>query len=50
MNMSHCGVVHFSLFIAWLNFSAEVRLNSVSLENSSAFQWISNVKFPLKKA
>ena len=52
MHISHCGVVQFSVFIVWLrlNFSAEVRLNSVSLENSSAFQSISNVKFPLKKA
>ena len=51
MHISHCGVVHFSLFIVWLwlNFSAEVRLNSVSLENSSAFQYISDVKFPLQR-
>ena len=47
MHISHCGVVHFSLFKKnqWLRFnlSAEVRLNSVSLENSSAVQYISNV-------
>ena len=52
MHISHCAVVHFSLFIVWLrlNFSAKLRPNSVSLENSSAFQNISNVKFLLKKA
>ena len=50
MHISHCGVVHFLLFIVWLqlNFSAEVHPKKI--ENSSAFQYISNVKFPFKKA
>ena len=51
MYIPHYGMVHFSLFIVWLrlNFSTEVRPNSVSLENSATFQYISNVKFPLKR-
>ena len=50
MHISHCGMVHFSLLILWLrlNFFVELRPNSVSLENSFAFQNISNVIFPLK--